>query len=400
MNGHTKRHDISNDRAKENIFNLSGQGKHLRIFQQSDTTFPSCTYSILIKETIKILLVFAYLFASSTAYSQSLNLFDSNEILELTLRGDLKTLFNDRGDDPQYHNVYLQYQDDQITNNIPIKIKVRGNFRKKSSNCGYPPLLLNFAKSTTPKKSVFWDQNKLKLVTSCRGDEYVVHEYLVYKLYNLLTPKSFKVRLVKVIYDDTVKNKSSDPQFGMLIEDEDQMANRNLCTSVKKNGLRPADTQKNDFLKMAVFQFMIGNTDWSVQYRQNIKLIAPDSTARPITVPYDFDHAGIVRATYANPAPELKLSSTLERRYRGYCISDMDQFTPIFDIFNQLKSDFYALYDGNPLLGKGYQKQTLKFIDQFYETINNPKKAEDAFTYPCDPSGTGNVVIKGLKEDN
>ncbi len=306
--------------------------------------------------------------------------------MELTLRGDLTTVFNDRGDDPQYHPATIHYQADKNAINIPIRIKTRGNFRKISSNCKYPPLLLNFAKSSIPKSSVFDGQDKLKLVTPCRGDKYVIHEYLVYKLYNLITPKSFKARLVKVIYQDTVKNKSSDPYYGILLEEEEHMAMRNLSWPFKKIIVRPEGTQKEDFLKMAVFQYMIGNTDWSVQFRQNIKLITVDSTSLPSTVPYDFDHAGIVRAPYAKPAPALQMSSTLQRRYRGYCIPEMNQFTEVFEIFNQLKDDFYALYDGNPLLSSRYQKQTLKFLDKFYETINDPKKALKDYSYPCDNS--------------
>ena len=82
-----------------------------------------------------------------------------------------------------------------------------------------------------------------------------------------------------------------------------------------------------------------------------------------------------------------------------YCMPEMKEFTAVFETFNQLKDDFYAIYDGNPLLSESYQKQTLKFLDQFYETINDPKKAKVAFTYPCNKSGTGNVIIKGLKQN-
>jgi hypothetical protein len=356
-------------------------------------------YISLLKGASKhALLVFTCCFLMSSAMGQSSNLFDSDEVIVLTLRGDLKTAFKDRGDDPQYHPATLYYQADQNAINIPIKIKTRGHFRKMSSNCKYPPVLLNFAKSSTPENSVFYGQDKMKLVTPCRGDEYVIHEYLVYKLYNLITPKSFKARLVKVIYQDTVKNKSSDPLYGILLEEEEQMAMRNLSYSLEKIGLRPEETQKDDFLQMAVFQYMIGNTDWSVQFQQNIKLISVDSTSLPTTVPYDFDHAGIVRAPYARPAAELQMSSTLERRYRGYCIPDMNQFTEVFGTFNQLKDDFYALYKGNPLLSSKYQDKTLKFLDKFYATINDPEKARNAFSYPCDRSGTGNIVIKGLKK--
>ncbi|HUX58105.1 MAG TPA: hypothetical protein VMV77_14095 [Bacteroidales bacterium] len=344
------------------------------------------------------LLFLAGCFLLGSALGQSSNLFDSDEVMELTLRGDLKAVFKDRGDDPQYHPATLHYQADQNAIKIPIEIKTRGHFRKMAINCSYSPILLNFAKSSTPKSSVFKDQDKVKLVTPCRSDQYVIHEYLVYKLYNLITPKSFKARLVKVIYQDTVKNKSSDPYYGILLEEEAQMAMRNLSRSLEKIGLRPEKTQKGDFLKMAVFEYMIGNTDWSVQFQQNIKLITVDSTSLPTTIPYDFDHAGIVRAPYAKPAEELQMSSTLQRRYRGYCIPEMNQFTEVFETFNQLKDDFYALYEGNPLLTSSYQNQTLKFLDQFYETINDPNKALKEFSYPCDRSGTGNIVIQGLKK--
>jgi hypothetical protein len=354
--------------------------------------------SLLKGETKHSLLFLACFFLLSSALGQSSNLFDADEVMELTLRCDLKTVFKDRGDNSQYHPAIIQNQADQNAINIPIKIKTRGHFRKMPSNCKYPPLLLNFAKSSTPTNSVFAGQDKVKLVTPCRGDEYVIHEYLVYKLYNLITPKSFKARLVKVIYQDTVKNKSSDPYYGILLEEEKQMAIRNLSRSMEKIGLRPESTQKEDFLKMAVFEYMIGNTDWSVQFQQNIKLIYDDSTSIPITIPYDFDHAGIVRAPYAEPAEELQMSSTLQRRYRGYCIPEMNQYTEVFETFNQLKDDFYAIYDGNPLLSSSYQKQTLKFLNQFYVIINDPEKAREAFSYPCDKSGTGNIIIKGLKK--
>ena len=338
-------------------------------------------------------------FLIDTVNSQSTDLFDSEQVMEITLRGDLKTLFKDRGNDSKYYKASIQYSADKENIDIPIQVKTRGHFRKIAGNCQYPPIQLNFAKQTTPKNSVFWGQNKMKLVTNCQGDQYVINEYLVYKLYNLITPKSFKARLVMVTYEDTVKNKISAPSYGILLEEEDQMAARNNSISIEKIGIMPQVTQKEDFLRMAVFEFMIGNTDWSVQYQQNIKLITDDTTKAPYTVPYDFDHAGIVRAPYAKPAPELQMSSTLQRRYRGYCVTDMNEFNSTFELFNKLKDDFYKVYDGNKLLSDSYQKQTLKFFDQFYETINDPKKAKQEFSYPCDPSGTGNVIIKGLREN-
>ena len=346
-----------------------------------------------------IFFLLLYFFFLSIASGQTSDLFESEEILELTLLYDLKSVHKDRGDDPQYHEAKMHYKTNQDTFNIPLKIKTRGHFRKMMTNCKYPPLYLNFAKSSTPQNSIFRGQDKLKLVTPCRGDQFVIHEYLVYKLYNLVTSKSFKARLVKVIYHDNVKNKSTDPYFGILLEDKNQMAKRNKSYTVEIKKLMPQKTNKEDFLNMAVFQYMIGNTDWSVQYQQNIVLITDDSTQAPSTVPYDFDHAGIVRAPYANPAPELEMQSTQQRRYRGYCIVELDQYIKVFNTFNQIKDEFYAIYIDNPLLNKNYINQTIKFLDEFYETINDPKKIKKDFSYPCDPSGTSNIVIKGLSED-
>ncbi len=370
----------------------------MRIKKSGQLKNPAGELTLLRASTKFVLFCTAFLLIMGRAPGQKSALFDSDKVLEFTLRADLKTVFRDRGENPEYYPASIAYDSGEISFNIPIKVRTRGHFRKLASNCKYPPLLLNFAKSRTPQDCLFNGQDKMKLVTPCRGDQLVIHEYLVYKMYNLITPKSFNARLVKVVFQDTVKSKSTQAHYGILLEEEQQMAIRNRCKAIQRTGLNPEATREDDFLKMAVFQYMIGNTDWSVQFQQNIKLIMAESSGLPSVVPYDFDHAGIVRAPYAKPAEELQLSSTLERRYRGYCIRDMDGFNEVFEIFRQLKDEFYAIYEKNELLTKSYRNQTLKFLDQFYKTINDPKTARQAFSYPCNPHGTGNVVIKGLKK--
>ena len=163
--------------------------------------------------------------------------------------------------------------------------------------------------------------------------------------------------------------------------------------------LQPEQTEFNTFLTMAVFQYLIGNTDWSVQYQQNIKLLAPDSKALVTTVvPYDFDHSGLVDAPYAHPAEQLNMTSVRQRRYRGYCVKDMRNFDSVIALFNRLKKDIYETYTGCSLLPEKFVKSTTRYFDEFYETINKPSSWEKEFWYPCDPYGTGNVIIKGLKE--
>ena len=337
--------------------------------------------------------------SAQDSHPPAAGLFDSDQVLNIRLSGNLRELLKDKSDEMQYHDMALSYvASDSSLVSIPLKIKTRGHFRRTQGNCTYPPLLLSFSKGHTPKNSLFHNQDKMKLVTPCTGDKYVVREYLVYKLYNLINPKSFRARLVKVVYDDTVKAKKSQPLYGILLEDEDQMARRNNTVIVKGRLVKPERTRQEEFLKMAVFEYMIGNTDWSVQYYQNIKLIAADSMSIPTTVPYDFDHAGIVEAPYANPAEQLLLNSTRDRRYRGYCVSSMPAFNDIFALFNRLKEDIYAVYTKCPWLEDSYKMNTVRFLDEFYKTINNPISAKSEFTYPCDKDGTGNVVIKGLNK--
>ncbi len=344
-----------------------------------------------------------FLSIDHAAFSQDFppdGLFSKDEVLSIKLSGNIRELVKDRKEESQYKPFSLSYQEkDSTWISIPIEVKTRGHFRKTQGGCSYPPMLFNFSKQKDLKNTVFRHQNKLKLVTPCRDQKFVVREYLVYKLSNLITPKSFGARLVKVIYDDTVSGKKSSPLYGILLEEEDQMAKRNNAKLLEKKLVRPQQTQTDDFMKMAVFNFLIGNTDWSIQYLQNIKLITTENSEVPSAVPYDFDHAGIVEAPYAKPAEQLQLSTIRERRYRGYCINDMTQFDKVLAHFNELKEKIYGVYTKSALLEEGYIKSTSKYLDEFYKTINNPQTAKVAFQYPCNPNGTGNVVIKGLAKD-
>ena len=329
------------------------------------------------------------------------DLFVTDEILELTLSGNVNAVLKDRGTESKYHPLTLLYKPkDGEEISFPVDVKTRGHFRRLKSNCVYPPLLINFSKSELLKTSVFNGQDKLKLVMPCMGDEYIVREWLVYKLYNLVTLQSFKCRLVRIKLEPVDSKKVTPPFYGLLLEEEKQMAKRNQQIIVTKK-IRPDQTYEDAFLKMAVFEYLIGNTDWSIEFLQNIKLIAENADALlPVPVPYDFDHAGIVNTPYAMPQEDLLLTSIKERRYRGYCVRDLKVFDSTIALFNRLKDEIYSTYTNCTLLNDRYIKSTLKYLDDFYYTINNKAAMKRAFNYPCDPSGTGNIIIKGMRKDS
>ncbi len=330
--------------------------------------------------------------------AQETPLFDDEETLTFSLSGDIGAVLNDRGREPQYHTLEIQCETDDGPATFPLKVKTRGKFRRLRSNCIYPPLLLNFAKKSTPANTVFHGQDKLKLVTPCRGEKYVVREYLAYKIYQLATEYSFRARLVRFALNDTVKGKSGNYLYGILIEDEDEMAKRNGREIIKQDLVRPAQTNKEAFLQMAMFQFLIGNTDWSVQYRQNIKLLVADDGSLPIPVPYDFDHAGLVAAPYAKPAPELEMTSVVERRYRGYCLEDLADLDPVMETWQRHRSAIDAMISESPHLDARSVKSMQRFIEGFYRICEHPRRRKEAFAYPCNEAGTGNVVIRGLRD--
>ncbi|MDX1702398.1 MAG: hypothetical protein R3250_17350, partial [Melioribacteraceae bacterium] len=280
-----------------------------------------------------------------------------------------------------------------------IRVKARGNWRRQKSNCKRPPFMLNFKQSNIGESSLFFGQKELKMVTPCINEKYVIREYLVYKLYNLVTDKSFRARLIRFTLKDENNKKSGDSYYGFLIENEDKMAERNQAQIVKRDGMRPQNTDKETFYNMTLFAYMIGNTDWGVEYRHNIKLIYSRENNFLATVPYDFDFTGIVGSPYAKPAVELEMSSVKERRYRGYCIDNIDILKPSFEYFKTLKEDFYTIINDCVWLEEKYRKNTLKFFDNFYKILDDPKKCEDEFLYPCDPRGTGNVIITGMKKN-
>ena len=203
---------------------------------------------LVLKANILLLLLllgFVCLFATianaQPTENSSNGLFDRDDVLTLKLSGEVRELLKDRSDDMQYHPITLSYLTaDSVKVSFPIRAKTRGHFRRTQGNCRYPPLLLNFSKAETPENSIFKDQDKLKLVTPCTDDKYVVYEYLVYKLFNLVSEKSFRARLVNVIYDDN--GKESKPQYGILLEEEDEMARRNNTIIIEDKLVRPEQT--------------------------------------------------------------------------------------------------------------------------------------------------------------
>ena len=127
---------------------------------------------------------------------------------------------------------------------------------------------------------------------------------------------------------------------------------------------------------------MIGNTDWSVPAHHNIKFVYRGPQTSPLSVPYDFDMAGLINTSYAEPDPRLGIRSVQERLFRGYCRTK-EAFEIIFEQFSAQREATYALYRDFPYLEEKYQKRALKYLDEFYDTINKPRRVRREFLAAC-----------------
>ena len=177
---------------------------------------------------------------SVASASKSPDLFLREDPLTFTLTARMQRIVTDRTKPKNdslsvKHPAQLSYYDLLRSESIalPLSLVVRGNFRRNANNCDFPPLYLDFAKKKT-KGTLFAKQNKLKLVTHCQAEDYVVREYMIYKLYNQLTPLSFRARLAKVSYVDSLRKRATETRWGFLIEDEDDVAKRNKLVELKQ----------------------------------------------------------------------------------------------------------------------------------------------------------------------
>jgi hypothetical protein len=314
-------------------------------------------------------------------------LFRSDYPLALTLSMDLREVLWDNTEDREEHPARISY----VSNNgdtvvVPLKVRTRGHFRRKPTNCDFPPLRLNFA-SEICANTVFEGQDKLKLVTHCRsrGSHYeqnVLDEYLAYRLYNLFTEESYRVRLVDLVYADQRGRKDTVRKLAFLIESDEQMAARNQGTLADQENIRHWHCDPYKIDRLSVFQYMIGNTDWSIPAGHNLEFLSRGPRELIVAVPFDFDWCGLVDAPYAIPSPILGLPNVRTRLYRGHCRSE-EEFELVFREFREKKSEIFRTIESLPFYEDRDRKKAIQYIEDFYKVLDNPRRVKFEFYENC-----------------
>ena len=316
--------------------------------------------------------------ATQTVDLNRILFFTEQKPVEFTLAADFRKMLSERKKgvyQPATATLHVS-PTESITDNI--RIYARGEFRRKE--CNMPGLMLNFKNPEGEGK--LSALKKMKLVCGCTTNEYgeqlLLMEYLIYKMYSQLTEMSFKVRLAKVNYRDTRDKMKPYTQYAFLLEDVDDMAERNKCKEVENIVFNTEQTNRQQMTLVALFQYMIGNTDWAVPTYHNIKLMRPDSLSVPYVVPYDFDFAGAINARYAAPVPELGIQSVTERLYRGFP-RNMGEVQMALDIFRKQKDNLLSLIKNFELLNKKERDGMYRYVAEFYKIIEDKKEVQTIF---------------------
>ncbi len=325
---------------------------------------------------ISLLFGFPHILFSQSSYSQMAvsSLFMEEEILEIKIAANFGKVFKDRSEERAYHAATIWYKD-KLGKEIEIKevdLRVRGNFRRE--NCAFPPLRLRFPTEDV-QGTLFEGQQQLKLVTHCENqggafDQYLLQEYLIYKVYNLMTDYSFQVRLARFTYLDSSNHDIPLIKYGFLIEDEDMMAQR-FGGEIVEQKVHPKYTEIQEAGMMAVFQYMVGNTDWSIPSLNNVKILQLKDEQTVVAIPYDFDWSGLISIPYAKPNPLLGTSSVKDRVFRGFCQTETE-FQLTFDRFRQKKESIYALFEELSPLNPRMRSRNIDYLKRFFNIIETP----------------------------
>jgi hypothetical protein len=335
-----------------------------------------------------VLALLAMLAATPAAAEQGDPLFATSDPIHIAIQAPLSTLVHNRA-----KNVVIQGSlTDPGGQPLPVALSVRGITRRASDVCQFPPLRVQFT-AAPPATSIFAGQRKLKLVTHCRNDaafqQYVLLEYSAYKMYNLLTPHSFRVRLANIDYRGA-DGRPIVSRVGYFIEDLGEVARRNGTTQThapdrfEMTALNPTDAAR-----YALFQHMIANHDWSMRAGpagqdccHNAELIGPLALRSVIPIPYDFDFSGFVNAPYATPPDVLKISNVRQRYYRGYCAHNNEVLAAARQML-ELRPQMTAAITSTPGLDARTQARALAFIEPFFADISSDAAVTDRILKRC-----------------
>ena len=313
-------------------------------------------------------------------------LFASEAPLAVTLTANLDRLRGDKSETSPYRAATMTYTGaDGKTVSVPFTVKTHGVWRLK--HCVFPPLRLKFSNKEA-KKTLFYDLQKPKMVSVCKdNDSYeqlLLKEMQLYRVYQAITPVSHRVRLLKVSYADSASGKVEMTRYAFLFEDPDELADRLGGKLMKVKGALSDDFDPDPLATAYMFEYLIGNTDFSFNGVHNGEVIMKNDGSGALPVAYDFDFSGAVNAPYATVDPQFRVKRVIDRLFRGYC-SISPNYPAAIALMQARKDRIYALYRDSvgSLLAPDTVKETLEYFDAFFDEVKTPRDAEANVLRTC-----------------
>ena len=266
----------------------------------------------------------------------------------------------------------LMNDSDKVLLDISGRIRARGNTRKKV--CGIPPVKFDAPKSALDSMG-FLDIDKLKFVFPCRktksAQELLYKEYFLYDLYRFIDSNSIQAKLVDIHF--TYKGKDKMHMKGFVIEDEEEYTRRTDAKVLEKGKMRASRLDRNSFVKMIFFQYMIANTDWSLANRHNLELVKFPHIDKVIALPYDFDYSGFVGQNYAVPHGSLPIEDVHQRYFFSYKITE-EEFDAVVKYYLSIESEVYRICEEATYMSKGSIKSNRNYLKDFFKLLQNPER--------------------------
>jgi hypothetical protein len=342
------------------------------------------------KKTSLLLCCIALLLPFKSVLGANAPLFETTEIVNITLSGPFRTIDKQRDKEQEYEGGTLRYIDNGQEVSLDVSFEVRGNFRLREDVCSYSQLWLDFKRGQV-EGTLFENQNKLKLVVQCKNpsryERLIVKENQAYQIFNTVTDHSFRSRLLNVTYQDT-DNDRERTQLGIFIEHKDGLADRIGMENVDLNSINYTELAQQQANLVDLYMFMVANTDYSIisapedECCHNAKLFQSANDAQYYPAPYDFDSSGYVDASYAQPNPSLRLRSVRQRLYRGFCFPDNITNTSL-QTFRDLEGDIMAIAGDTTYVNQKTATNSVKYLQEFYDIINDPKDLQRDILDDC-----------------
>lgn len=251
-------------------------------------------------------------------------------------------------------------------------VQLHPSGKSRRMKAATPPLKVKFK-----KKDLLADGldtlNKIKIIMpwfeTSEGEDLLVKEYLCYRMFEQLSPHCVRGRLVRLTIRNITGGIKKMP--AILLEDDSETATRLNGRVVKRYGLSIDSLDARQAARTVLFQYFVGNTDWSFFMARNIRFIQTHDSHLLLAMPYDFDFSGLVAAPYASPSSESGLTTIRDRFLMADGIQEEAMKAAVNDLI-LAKDKLYAICSSS-LLSKAAVADVKRYMDVFFKRVEKKR---------------------------